>query len=320
MLSIATKPLYRSCYHSWCKWDSEYSVCINDYSGGLFLDIYDASPFSIYFYVIAIGFFCYVLRQYVATKIIFNVIGKHLDDTRKDKCVTYLTEFILLIIVLTLYSINGSIAILWDPKSFENLSPSEPRIHVTLYNVATMLVVYMYVIEMCVEGSKIRWYLKMHHMVTCIIALLFTLAIQNTLDFDIIRMQVMLAMYFALEPNVFFQLLFYRISPDHYVLLHFVSTIVYIITRILIIAGSIIVYISWLTSDFVQNELFNDIRNNIWYFLDILVIPILNILLNIAQWYSIQALIYISKRVMINNKIKKNCYPIQKWWNYMIFG
>eukprot|EP01084_Bolivina_argentea_P134551 237317_1 len=247
--------------HSWCIWNDDYQSCLPNYDCSMFMNPTDSSSPSVVFYGILCGVLCYFVYYYIGTKLIRDKLGllNHLELDRQEKCIIYITEIIFTSFTLFLFCYRNSISVVWDPKSFEIMTPSETKQHFALLYFGGLLITYVYILEMTTEGNKMRWPLKMHHITYLILLTLFIFSMNERSDVMIIRFAAIFILYAVTETNVFLQLLLYRLKPDKYLIFHNLSTVLYIVTRLLIITALIVAYIDFFKTDFVKNELFENI-------------------------------------------------------------
>eukprot|EP01084_Bolivina_argentea_P042810 78918_1 len=242
--------------NSWCKWHTTYDICVPNYDCSVFLKPTDGSSPSIAFYGIICGVFCYVVYYHIATKLIANKLGllSHLDKFKKEKCIIYVSEIIYTLITLFFICYHGTISIMWNPSSFEHLSPSDLKNHITFFVMSLLLLSFAYALELIVQGNKMRLSLQMHHIVFFVLATLITLSMDERKDIPSLRVCFPLILYASTESNIFFQLLLYRISPHKYLIFHYASTAFYIGTRLVIVIFMIVAYIDFYNTEFVLQQ------------------------------------------------------------------
>ena len=112
-----------------------------------------------------------------------------------------------------------------------------------------------------------------------------------------------LALYAFTEQNVFGQLLLYRIAPLWCWQIHLFSAVFYVLTRIFITCAFFYCWFEWVLSDEIKNQFNGTNKAHYPYLGFFFIMPISNVLLNIAQFQTIKALFYVAKSVY--NRVKE---------------
>eukprot|EP01084_Bolivina_argentea_P089999 162238_1 len=171
------------------------------------------------------------------------------------------------------------------------------------------LLAYMYAVEMVT--NKLRWSLQLHHIVTIFIGCFFQFLMNDFVDFAALRCTMAMTLYAFTEPNVFIQLLLYRTYPLFSWQIHCISTAIYVLTRLFAIFVVSWTYYDWAVSDEIHDQLHGIKPKQYAYLAFFFVVPFANLLLNLAQYQTVKALVFLTvsvrKRIKQRNELRK--YP-----------
>ena len=134
--------------------------------------------------------------------------------------------------------------------------------------------------------------------------MMILLTLSDRASIDGYRTSVTTSLYTTSELHVFIQLLMYRINPYSYPICHYLSSYFYIFTRVSIMTIFFLCWSEWLSNygDMIVSN--NPFDTGFFYVFWFFVSPIANIILNLAQYYSITALFHISEKVYNNSRIR----------------
>eukprot|EP01084_Bolivina_argentea_P141962 249429_1 len=294
--------------NGWCHWNEAISVCESNYEAILFIGPFDVAAMSkslIAFIMLSLCMILYWFSGYITRKL---KIFKNVDSEKLDKCQIYIFELIGLSYAFIYLLYEGTFNIIFMADDYANIDPAETLKFIRSLSSLVFLM-YLYCIEMLT--NSLRWSLKLHHMVVIFATCYFMWMLDDFADLAAFRCALCLALYAFTEQNVFAQLLLYRIAPLFSWWIHLVSAILYVLTRIFITCAFMYCYIEWAMTDEIKYQFNGTNKAHYPYLIYFFIMPIANILLNIAQFQTIKALFYVSKSVYKRIKERKRLlkYP-----------
>eukprot|EP01084_Bolivina_argentea_P141961 249427_1 len=257
------------------------------------------------FIMLSLCMILYWFSGYITRKL---KIFKNVDSEKLDKCQIYIFELIGLSYAFIYLLYEGTLNIIFKADDYADIDPAKTlRLIRSLSSLVFLM--YLYCIEMLT--NSLRWSLKLHHMVIIFAACYFIWILDDFADLAVLRCGLCFALYALTEQNVFAQLLLYRIAPLFSWWIHLVSAILYVLTRIFITCAFMYCYIEWAMTDEIKYQFNGTNKAHYPYLIYFFIMPIANILLNIAQFQTIKALFYVSKSVYKRIKERKRLlkYP-----------
>lgn len=122
---------------------------------------------------------------------------------------------------------------------------------------------------------------------------------------DLLRAGLPITLYATTEAHVFVQLLLYRIFPSYYTVFHFISSYLYVGSRLFALVLTFICYVEWMINygGFITSNDMFDI--GFGYVIFFYYVGIANLGLNFVQFTSMKALFYMSDKVYKHSKLRK---------------
>ena len=295
----------------WCEWDNDDARCqlttkVN--IEAIFVDYFELASNPFWMIMIPCLYFILFL---ISKKIASNCVMKRYKISKiyYEKCVIYIFEIIGAIpILFKVFYPKFVYDPIFNPSDYQiNPLKLTPILYSQLYGCIVFIgggLTSMYIIEMSFSRTM-RNALKMHHCTTILAAIMICICLNQQLSVNLYRAGVSMTLYAVTECHVFYQLLLYRINSYGYPIFHYLSSYLYLFTRV---GTSIIFFICWCQwcindGKFITtNNPFNiGWCYTLWFFLS----PISCIILNYAQYSSIKALFYISNKVYLNRAMKE---------------
>ena len=205
----------------------------------------------------------------------------HLDEKKQRKCAVYMMEVIMETFAVVWAASHRLFELLAFPDRFQNLTPNDARILATGLSVVMGTIVGTYILEFTFLQDDMRFSLKAHHWSTIILCLMAPAAIYDTnYDHRAPRIVFILSLYMSTEQNVFLTMLAYRMGlvggklpPSIFK----ASAWFYVVTRIAI---CVLLFWAWVeTTPLIWTRGRKAPLTYTIYF----IVPLLNIVLNVAQ-------------------------------------
>ena len=145
--------------YNWCKWNSELSICQNNYEPVLFISPWDPTAISKsaigLLYLIAAVSLYWISGQITRKLKIFQRV----DSDKLDKCKIYVFELIGLTIAMIYLLYSGTFNAIFFPQDYANIEPEHA------HHLAQSLSVCIFVTYMVCNTHV---YTRTYHSVVCL--------------------------------------------------------------------------------------------------------------------------------------------------------
>eukprot|EP01083_Nonionella_stella_P241468 843236_1 len=235
---ISYKPYCGTAHtNGWCQWSHSLGTCLPNFgSSAIFVEPFDpviAKSVVISLYFVAL-YLVYKGSEWVVNR---SKCFNKLSIGDKRKCILYIFELSVITFCFICAGYSGLLMFAFAPNSVYSSPESISRL--TRGASTTHIITICYLMEF-IFHPQMRYTIKIHHVASIVVILLFWIAMTDVIDLLLARVATVIMLFCITEQHVFIQLLSHNIYKPHNVvqirysfgwILHFVSALLYIVTR-----------------------------------------------------------------------------------------